>query len=110
MTSLAWLALPRTSPSSGSGTGSRSAEISAAAPRNKVALSRILDIAPGCPFGGQVTVRTIVQLDRAMRFPLTLAEGLRTTFADVGSSPLPERLAALVRQFGADSGRSEDER
>src|SRR5262249_4587024 len=104
MTSLAWLALPPTSPSSGTGTGSRSAEISAGAPRNQRALRRILGIASGCPFGWPVNVRTTVQLGRRMRFPVSLAEGLRTTFADVGSSPLPERLAALVRQFGADSG------
>jgi hypothetical protein len=40
-----------------------------------------------------------VSLDR-MKFPLTLAGGLRTTFADVISTP--RRLAALVRRLKAD--------
>ena len=31
----------------------------------------------------------LVPLDRTMQLPLTLAGGLRTTFADVVSSPLP---------------------
>jgi hypothetical protein len=47
-------------------------------------------------------MRTLVQLDRTMQLPLNLANGLRTIFADGGSSPLPERLAALVRQLGVD--------
>jgi hypothetical protein len=42
-----------------------------------------------------------VPLDR-MKFPLTLAGGLRTAFADVVSTPLPRRLAALVRRLKAD--------
>jgi hypothetical protein len=42
-----------------------------------------------------------VPLDR-MKFPLTLAGGLRTAFADVISTPLPRRLAALVRRLKAD--------
>jgi hypothetical protein len=37
-----------------------------------------------------------------MQLPLTLAGGLRTTFADVVSSPLPGRLTALVRRLQAD--------
>ena len=37
---------------------------------------------------------TLVPLDR-MTLPLVLADGLRTTFADVVSTPLPGRLAAL---------------
>ena len=37
-----------------------------------------------------------------MTFPLTLAEGLRTAFADFVSDPLPERLAALMRQLRTD--------
>jgi hypothetical protein len=41
----------------------------------------------------------LVPLDRTMQLPLTLASGLRATFADVVSSPLPGRLAALVRRF-----------
>jgi hypothetical protein len=54
---------------------------------------------------------TIVPLDRTMQLPLTLAGGLRTTFADVVSSPLPERLAALVRRLHADrKERSGEER
>jgi hypothetical protein len=44
----------------------------------------------------------LVPLDRTMQLPLTLAGGLRTTFADVVSSPLPGRLAALVRRLQAD--------
>jgi hypothetical protein len=44
-------------------------------------------------------MRTIVPLDRTMQLPLSLAGGLRTTFADVGWSPLPERLVALVRRL-----------
>jgi hypothetical protein len=42
-----------------------------------------------------------VPLDR-MRFPLTLADGLQAAFADFVSNPLPERLAALLRQLSAD--------
>ncbi len=42
-----------------------------------------------------------VPLDR-MGFPLTLAGGLRTAFADVVSTPLPGRLAALMRRLSAD--------
>jgi len=37
-----------------------------------------------------------------MQLPLTLAGGLRTTFADLVSSPIPERLAALMRRLHAD--------
>jgi hypothetical protein len=44
---------------------------------------------------------TPVPLDRT-KFPLTLADGLRRTFAEVVSMPLPERLAALVRCLNAD--------
>ena len=47
-------------------------------------------------------MRTIVPLDRTMQLPLTLAGGLRTTFADLVSSPIPERLAALMRRLHAD--------
>lgn len=65
---------------------------------NKVPLSRILNIA-GRVCEGPVAMRTLVQLHRTMQLPLTLATGLRTIFADVGSSPVPERLAALVRQL-----------
>jgi hypothetical protein len=54
----------------------------------------------------RVAMRTIVPLDRTMQLPLNLAGGLRTTFANVGSSPLPERLAALVRRLGADCTES----
>src|SRR5215467_6418771 len=43
----------------------------------------------------------LVPLDRTMQLPLTLAGGLRTTFADVVSSPLPGRLAALVSRLQA---------
>jgi hypothetical protein len=42
-----------------------------------------------------------VPLDR-MKFPLTLAGGLRTAFANVVSTPLPRRRAALVRRLKAD--------
>src|SRR5947199_79391 len=42
-----------------------------------------------------------VPLDRT-RFPLTLAGGLRNAFADVVSTPLPARLAALMRRLRAD--------
>jgi hypothetical protein len=46
-----------------------------------------------------------------MQLPLTLAGGLRTTFADVVSSPLPGGLAALVRRLEADRNeRSGEER
>jgi hypothetical protein len=36
-----------------------------------------------------------------MTLPLTLAGGLRTAFADVVSSPLPEHLATLMRRLSA---------
>ena len=42
-----------------------------------------------------------VPLDR-MKFPLTLAGGLWTAFADVASTPLPGRLATLMRRVSAD--------
>jgi hypothetical protein len=42
-----------------------------------------------------------VQLDR-MKFPLTLAGGLRATFDDLVSTPLPGRLADLMRQLNSD--------
>ena len=52
----------------------------------------------------------LVPLDRIMQLPLTLAGGLRTTFDDVVSSPLPDGLAALMRQLHADrSERSGEE-
>ena len=44
----------------------------------------------------------LVPLDRTMQLPLTLAGGLRTTFDKVVSSPLPDRLAVLMRQLHAD--------
>ena len=37
-----------------------------------------------------------------MQLPLTLAGGLRTTFANVLSSPLSDRRAALMRRLSAD--------
>ncbi len=43
----------------------------------------------------------LVPLDR-MGFPLTLAGELPTAFADVVSTPLPGRLAALMRRLSAD--------
>jgi hypothetical protein len=50
-----------------------------------------------------------VPLDRS-KFPLALASALRNAFADVLSSPLPQRLAALMRRLGADHDeRSGDE-
>jgi len=52
---------------------------------------------------------TIVPLDRTMQLPLNLAGGLRMTFADVDSSPLPERLRELVRRLGADRTKSSGE-
>jgi hypothetical protein len=46
-----------------------------------------------------------------MTLPLTLAGGLRTAFADVVSSPLPEHLATLMRRLSADGdARSGEER
>src|SRR2546430_14652839 len=47
-------------------------------------------------------MQLLVPLDRTMQLPLTLAGGLRTTFADVLSSPLPDRLGALLRRLSAD--------
>jgi len=53
----------------------------------------------------------LVPLDRTMLVPLTLAGGLRTTFADVVSSSLPGRLAVLVRRLQANRNeRSGEER
>src|SRR6266481_3010892 len=54
----------------------------------------------GVPAGEKVAMR-LIPLVRTVQFPLTLAGGLRTTFADVASSPLPDRLAALMRQLHA---------
>jgi len=47
----------------------------------------------------------LIPLERTVQLPLTLAGGLRTTFAEVASSPLPSRLAALVDQLQAESRR-----
>ena len=44
----------------------------------------------------------LVPLDRTMQLPLTLAGGLRTTFANIVSSPLPGRLGALASRLQAD--------
>ena len=51
---------------------------------------------------GEPVAMRLVPLDRTMELPLTLAGGLRTTFADVVWSPLPGRLAALMRRLHAD--------
>ena len=42
-----------------------------------------------------------IPFDR-MKFPLTLAGGLRTAFADFVSTPLPRHLADLMRQLHED--------
>jgi hypothetical protein len=53
----------------------------------------------------------LVPLDRTMQLPLTLVGSLRTTFADVVSSLLPDRLTALMRRLQADRDeRSGEER
>src|SRR5215813_1689216 len=78
-----------------------------AAPPEQIPLCRIVDIGtrsrPGkVPIGGtsrDASSNGPNTLDRTMQLPLTLAGGLRTTFADVVSSPLPGRLAALVRRL-----------
>jgi hypothetical protein len=50
--------------------------------------------------GEPVAMRRPAQVPLArMTFPLTLADGLRAAFADFVSDPLPERLAALMRQL-----------
>jgi hypothetical protein len=51
---------------------------------------------------------TLVPL-HGMKFPLTLADGLRATFDDVVSIPLPPRLAALVRRLTADGNNRSGE-
>ncbi len=52
----------------------------------------------------------LVPLDRTMQLPMTLAGGLRATFDDVVSSPLPDGLVVLMRQLHADrSERSGEE-
>jgi hypothetical protein len=56
--------------------------------------------------------RTLAPLDR-MKLPLTLAGGLRTAFADVVSTPLPGRPAALAQPIGdpiKPAGKDQDER
>jgi hypothetical protein len=86
-----------------------------AAPPEQIPHCRIVDIAttPGEGLRSKEPVvmrrpRVLVPLDRTMQFPLTLAGELRTTFADVVSSPLPGRLAALVRRLQADRNESEE--
>jgi hypothetical protein len=58
-------------------------------------------------------MQTIIPLARTMQLPLNLAGGLRSIFAEVASSPLPERLAALARRLDAhcveSSGEGRDE-
>jgi hypothetical protein len=71
---------------------------------NENLLCRIVDTGTrdrGLSCGEPVAMR-LVALDRTMQLPLTLAGGLRTTFADLVSAPVPERLAALMRRLGAD--------
>ena len=67
---------------------------------------------PGRSCGEPIAMR-LIPLDRTMELPLTLAGGLRATFADVVSSPLPEWLATLVRRLHADdnerSGKERDD-
>jgi hypothetical protein len=41
-----------------------------------------------------------------MGFPLILADGLPAAFADFGSTPLPEGLAALMRRLSDREDRS----
>ena len=41
-----------------------------------------------------------------MGFPLILADSLRAAFADFGSTPLPEGLAALMRRLSDREDRS----
>ena len=43
-----------------------------------------------------------------MVFPLILEDGLQAIFADVVSSPLPERLASLMRSWSADGAERSD--
>jgi hypothetical protein len=102
-----WGSLRRKFPFPGSGIGSPLGR-NLAAPLNKLPLSRVLNIAAGVG-EGPVAMRTIVQLDRTMQLPLNLATGLRTIFRDAGSSPVPEQLAALVRQLGSDSAESSED-
>ena len=81
--------------------------------------SRIFDV-EAKPRGGRFYVEEpvamrrpteLVPLDRTMQLPLTLAGELRTTFADVVSSPLPDRLTALMRRLQSDRDeRSGEER
>jgi hypothetical protein len=42
-------------------------------------------------------------------FPLTLADGLQAIFADVASTPLPERLASLMRSLSAEGDKPSGE-
>jgi hypothetical protein len=81
------------------------------APHEQNVISRIVNIGPGT--GGVaaelVAMWTIVPLDRTMQLPLNLAGGLRSTFAEVASSPLPERLAALVSRLNAERTASSGE-
>jgi hypothetical protein len=46
-------------------------------------------------------MQTFAPLNR-MEFPLTLAHPLRRAFDDVVSSPLPPKLAELVRRLHSD--------
>ena len=45
-----------------------------------------------------------------MKFPLAFARGLQAAFADFVSNPLPQRLAALLRQLSADCDAPGEER
>jgi hypothetical protein len=44
-----------------------------------------------------------------MQFPLTLAGGLRTAFADFVSTPLPRRLAELMHRLHEDRDTVQEE-
>jgi hypothetical protein len=81
------------------------------APHEQNVISRIVNIGPrtGGVAAELVAMWTIVPLDRTMQLPLNLAGGLRSTFAEVASSPLPERLAALVSRLNAERTASSGE-
>jgi CheY-like chemotaxis protein len=51
----------------------------------------------------------LVPLDRTMQLPLTLAGGLRATFADAVSCPLPAHLATLMRRLHSDGDEGSGE-
>jgi hypothetical protein len=84
-------------------SGNRLQNLAAGPEQNRRCRILTQDVKTEGRFPPEVEMRrpTRAPIDR-MKFPLTLAGGLRTTFANVASIPPPERLVALMRCLNSD--------